>query len=189
MKKLLVFGFLVIFILISHAQRKNGAVPELKISIPDDSYIYEQFKSDINSDGYIDRFIILANKNEDVAQEGEDAYFRSLWIMLGSRNGFTKIVDSRTLVFCKSCGGVMGDPFVTIEIKPPYFTIEHYGGSGWRWQSYITFKYSDKDANIYLHKIGNVAFHASNPEEGKVTTKSKKDFGRVNIKEFNIYNQ
>jgi hypothetical protein len=92
-------------------------------------------------------------------------------------------------VLCVDCGGVMGDPFMQVVIKNGYFSIEHYGGSGWRWTRTITFKYSPADSYWYLHKDGNSSFHSADPD--KVTTKIKtiKDFGKLPFDKFDVYKE
>jgi hypothetical protein len=84
---------------------------------------------------------------------------------------------------------MMGDPFQEVVIKKGFFSIEHYGGSGWRWTRTITFKYTADDNNWYLFKDGGDSFHASDPE--KVTTKIRttKDFGKVRFDKFDIYKE
>jgi hypothetical protein len=67
------------------------------------------------------------------------------------------------VVLCKGCGRIFGDPYDGITIRKGYFSIEHYGGSSWRWTRIITFKYDLKSRNFKLHKDAGVSYH--NTEE------------------------
>jgi hypothetical protein len=177
---------LLIFLFFLVGTSKATEIEYLKY-IPKDSYIFQEYTSDLNQDGVLDKILIVASKDEDGAKEGSDAYYRKLLILLGGKDGFKKVVETSKLIYCKTCGGMMGDPFTDITIKPPYFTIEHYGGSAWRWQSYITFKYSIADKKFYLYKTGDVSFHAPDAEKTKVKIKTVKNFGKVEIHKFDIY--
>ena len=81
----------------------------------------------------------------------------------------------------------MGDPFMGIKIKNGYFSVEHYGGSSWRWTRIITYKYSKQDKEWFLHKDGSESFHASEPQKVETKIKTTKDFGQIKFEEFDIY--
>jgi len=84
----------------------------------------------------------------------------------------------------------MGDPYVSIVIKKGYFSIEHYGGSSWRWQRIITYKYSPVDKEWYLHRDGTVSFNAGDPDKTtEITGRTAKDFGKVRFGDFDIYKE
>ena len=113
---------------------------------------------------------------------------RPLILLVGnSKNELTKVGQNDTTVLCYDCGGAMGDPYTGITIKNGYFSVEHYGGSSWRWTTIITYKYSKKEKNWFLHKKGGVSFHASTPNNIEEKVKTKKDFGVVKFEDFNIY--
>lgn len=147
-----------------------------------------QYDGDLNADGMDDRILVLANENESNSKEGDDAYYRRIIVLLGVKTGgFKKVAESKKIVLCKSCGGMMGDPFTNVEISPPFFTISHYGGSAWRWSQDITFKYNKKNNEIYLDKISYSTFHASEPNQQKVRVETKKNFGFVPFSKFDVY--
>jgi hypothetical protein len=81
----------------------------------------------------------------------------------------------------------MGDPFMQVVIKKGYFSIEHYGGSSWRWTRIITFKYSPDDNYWFLYKDGGEYFHAAEHEKKTKKVLTSKDFGKVRFDEFDIY--
>jgi hypothetical protein len=76
-----------------------------------------------------------------------------------------------------------------IVIKNGYFSVEHYGGSAWRWTRIITYKYSKEENNWFLYKDGGESFNAGDPEKVEKTVRTTKDFGKVLFKDFDIYKE
>ena len=146
---------------------------------------------DLNLDSYPDMIMVLKKDGEETTSDvTEHPEKRPLLILLGRADQTYQLAaESNNAVYCIDCGGVMGDPFMDIVIKKGYFSVEHYGGSGWRWTRTITFKYSPDDSRWYLHKDGGDNFHAAEPE--KVTTKVRtvNDFGKVPFDKFDIYKE
>jgi len=77
------------------------------------------------------------------------------------------------------CGGVFGDSYAGITIKNGFFSVEHFGGSSWRWTRIITFKYDVKLKQFVLHRDAGDSYHSSDP--GKITRNvyHKEDFGKL----------
>ena len=84
---------------------------------------------------------------------------------------------------------MMGDSFSQVVIKNGYFTVEHYGGSSWRWTRFVTFRYSATDSDWYLHRDGCDSFHAGNPENVTADIKTTKDFRVIPFEKFDIYKE
>ncbi|WP_345953957.1 hypothetical protein [Mucilaginibacter sp. PAMB04168] len=148
-------------------------------------------KGDLNRDTYPDAIMILCKKDEretsDVINHPEK---RPLLVLLGEANKTYKLAArSNNAVYCVDCGGQMGDPFTGVTIKNGYFSVEHYGGSGWRWTRIITFKYATAEKNWFLYKDGGERFHATSREEVKTPVKTVKDFGKVPFIKFDIYKE
>jgi hypothetical protein len=145
---------------------------------------------DLNFDQYSDMILVLKKNGEDSTSDVNDhPEKRPLLILLGQQDStFRLAARNDNAVYCIDCGGMMGDPFLKVGIKRGQFSIEHYGGSAWRWTRTITFKFSPADNYWYLHKDGGESFHAAEPE--KVTTKvqTTKDFGKMRFDKFYIYN-
>ncbi len=141
--------------------------------------ILDQKSGDLNKDGIDDRILILKKENEKQTSDViNHPGKRPLLILIRQSNGTLKqVARNDNAVYCVDCGGIMGDPYMNMVIKKSYFSIEHYGGSSWRWIRIITFKYSPKDNYWYLHKDGFESFHTSVPDKVKTTVKTKKDFG------------
>ncbi len=80
---------------------------------------------------------------------------RPLLILIGNSYGNLKKVahNNNNTVLCHNCGGIFSDPFEGITIKNGYFSVEHYGGSNWRWTEIITYKYlKDKTIDFFTKK-------------------------------------
>lgn len=161
----------------------------IKSFIPENYSVLDTVSGNLNLDNYNDMILVLKKNGEektsDVVNNPEK---RPLLILIGEPNNKYKLAGRNdNTVYCIDCGGAMGDPFMGVVIKNGYFSIEHYGGSSWRWSRIITYKYSKDENNWLLHKDGNESFHASEPEKVEVTVKTTKDFGKVFFKDFNIY--
>ncbi len=178
-------------VLFSQSFIKNGSVSEiLQYELPGYSII-DTCVGDLNRDNFPDLIVVYGKTSENETSDVIDnPELRPLAIYTGKADramNFT--TSSDRAVLCVDCGGVMGDPFTGIVIKNGYFTVEHYGGSAWRWTRYITFKYAAKSGDWNLHRDGGDFFHSADPENtNKHSMKTVKDFGIVPFEEYDIYN-
>jgi hypothetical protein len=157
-------------------------------SIPKGYEVLDTKEGDLNLDGINDMLVVLKVIGEDTIELFGDSGYRPLLIFIVDANKkYTLVARNDSTVFCKTCGGAMGDPYVGMTIKNGYFSVEHYGGSGWRWERIITYKYDPSAKKWYLHKDGSVSFHAADPDKRKETIRTKKDFGQVSFDKYNIY--
>jgi hypothetical protein len=161
----------------------------LKNFIPKGYEALDLTKGDLNRDTYPDAILVLYRKGEEKTSDVIDhPEKRPLLVLIGQANKTYKLAArSDNAVYCVDCGGQMGDPFTGVTIKNGYFSVEHYGGSGWRWTRIITFKYSPTEKNWFLHKDGGERFHAISHEEVKTPVKTVKNFGKVPFNKFDIY--
>jgi hypothetical protein len=177
---------LLLFIICS--LRSAAQTFELPIAVPANlkSFVSNGYsvlgltKGDLNRDNYGDAIMVLYKKSEkqtsDVIDHPEK---RPLLILVGQPDRSFKLANRNdNAVFCVDCGGQMGDPFTGVTVKKGYFSVEHYGGSGWRWTRIITFKYSPADKNWFLHKDGGERFHAITHEEVKSRLKQLRTSGK-----------
>ena len=178
MKKLLTLVILCSTLLLS----SNIPKSVLKI-IPKDYKVLNFTKGDLNKDKFDDAILILKHNGED-----KDEFKRPLYILLGSKSGDYKVISKNSnAVLGYFDGGVFGDPFDGVTIKNGYFSIEHYGGSNWRWTRIVTFKYNKKKKNWFLYKDGGDSYHTSNPDKVSTEIQTVKDFGIVPFKKYNIF--
>ena len=165
-----VFG-LVICVLESYSQPQT-----LGFFIPADFSILDSASGDINKDGKKDLLLILKNSQE----ENIGDTLRPLLVLLGAgKESFELAARNDSVVLCKACGGVFGDPYAGITVKNSFFSIEHYGGSNLRWTRIITFRYDVKTRQIYLHRDAGESFHVEDPEKTKPYTYTKEDYGKL----------
>ncbi len=163
--------------------------PPLNEFIPEGYVLLDTATGDLNRDPYGDMVMIVKKSNEketsDVVDHPEK---RPLLLYLSQQDGTYKLAARNdNVVLCIDCGGMMGDPYTGIAISKGYFSIEHYGGSAWRWTRIVTFKYSTADLDWLLHKDGGESFQAVEPEKIYPDIKTEKDFGKVVFGRFDIY--
>jgi hypothetical protein len=175
----------------------NGLVPaglqrdssNLLSLIPPGYELHDTLTGNLNLDSITDILIVAKKLNEqELAEKTDSTVKRLLLIATGSDDGtFIPKRQSENIILCAGCGGAMGDPFAAMVIKNGFFSIEHYGGSSWRWERTTTFRYSPKDNDWLFHKDGKSSFHAAEPERVTETLKTVKETGRVFFSDFNIY--
>lgn len=148
-------------------------------------------RGDLNRDALPDWAVVLHRPDEkqtsDVVAHPTK---RPLLLFVGGAGGtYTLAARTDNAVYCVDCGGMMGDPFQQVAIKKGYFTVEHYGGSAHRWTRYVTFRYDPASRTWLLHRDGHEHFHALEPARGTTTSTTSKDFGRVPLAKFDIYQE
>ena len=191
------FAFFTISVLFN--LQTIAQTPKIEVSVPANikgfipkGYIaLDLTKGDLNRDAFQDAILVLYKKGEektsDVINHPEK---RPLLVLIGSANKtYKQAAKSDNAVYCVDCGGQMGDPFTGVSIKNGYFSVEHYGGSGWRWSRIVTFKYAPTEKRWFLHKDGGESFNAITHEEVKTEVRTVKDFGKVTLEKFDIYKE
>ncbi|HYW73251.1 MAG TPA: hypothetical protein VE961_19680 [Pyrinomonadaceae bacterium] len=143
-------------------------------------------KSDLNGDGRDDFILVLEKENPAKNSEDFPINQRPLLILLRGADGkLTAAKRNEKIVMCSQCGGVFGDPFEGVIAGPGTFSVEHYGGSSWRWKYSYKFNYSRIDKTWELVRVEEVNYHTSNPD--KATTKiytPPRHFGKIDIADF-----
>ncbi len=186
---------LCVFVFIAYAQptiKSTVKVPDnLKAFVLSGYEVIDLAMGDLNRDVYPDYIMVLRKPNEkqtsDVTEHPEK---RPLLILIGRADKTYKLAGRNDkVVYCVDCGGIMGDPFQGVLIKNGYFSVEHYGGSAWRWTRIITFRYSASDKKWFLHKDGGESFHAGSPEKSETSVNTVKNFGRVLFEKFDVYKE
>lgn len=139
--------------------------------------------ADLNGDNLKDYLLVLEKPG---VEEGQ----RPLLIIVRTADGKLKLAKRNDkVVFCSTCGGMMGDPFQGVRVSAKSFTVDHYGGSGWRWSTATTFNYSRRDKTWQLVMVRNETFHAGDPEKVETTIhKPPRDFGKIDIADFDPEN-
>ncbi len=147
----------------------------------------------LNRDAWPDRVVVLDTTAviNDSTESGEAHQIsnvpRPLLLLLGrpAKNAYSLAARNNDIIKCADCAGAMGgDPFQQVVIKNGYFSVEHYGGSAWRWITSSTFKYTSADHHWYLHRDSNSSFHAMVPDSIETTIRTERDFGRIQFEQF-----
>jgi len=142
--------------------------------------------ADLNGDGLEDFVFVVEIKPSEASSEKEDDGKRVLKIALRySDNSLSVVKVNEKVVHCRKCGGSWGDPFGGLNASKRTFSIEHAGGSSWRWSNSYQFNYSRKDGTWQLVYVEENSYHSSDPN--KITNKTyrpPKSFGKIDISEF-----
>ncbi|MCC2545832.1 hypothetical protein LJY25_05205 [Hymenobacter sp. BT175] len=102
---------------------------------------------DLNRDGRPDVALVLRSKAEEASSE-DNLPARRLLVLFGTPTGYTLAAQSAKAVLCRECGGIYGDPFAGVTISKGVLSVDHYGGSSWRWS--ITSKFRYQQGDFYL---------------------------------------
>lgn len=181
---------LVFFPLKSICQCDNEhdrAVQEISHLIPNSYVVFDSIVGDLNADEFQDVILLLRHSLEDSVDSDLE---RPLFLLLGSRNGFTKIASNCNVVYCRNCGGIMGDPYTGTQIDSTgTFTIRHYGGSNWRWTRNLTFQYDAHEKDWFLVFDLAETFNVFDNKNVEVVTRTPQEFGKVSFKTFDIHKE
>ena len=165
-----------IFVILLFALNSSGQPQTLRSFIPADYSILDSASGDMNKDGRRDLLVILKNNHE----ENNGDIVRPLLVLMGGEKKLYELAARNdSVVLCKGCGGVFGDPYAGMTVKNNFFSIEHYGGSNWRWTRIITFRYDVKTGKIYLHKDAGESFHVDDPDKTRPYAYSREDYGKL----------
>lgn len=165
----------------ARAQEPVKLPAELKPFVPAGYDPLSLDSADLDFDGVKDYVLVLQKKGD--VDEGS----RPLLIITRAPDGSLKQrARNDKLVYCASCGGVMGDPFQGVEAGPGRFAVTHYGGSAWRWANAFRFAYSRRDATWQLVRVEEESFNSLDPDK---TLKKRlyippRDFGKIDIGDF-----
>lgn len=147
-------------------------------------------RGDLNGDGREDFILALEKESPAKDADGLPVRQRPLLILLRGADGkLTLAKRNERIIMCSQCGGLFGDPFEGITAGRNTFTVEHYGGSAWRWSYSYKFNYSRIDRTWQLVRVEDYSYHTSDPNKGnlKIYTPPK-HFGKIDIADFDPQN-
>jgi len=145
--------------------------------------------ADLNGDGRRDVLLVLEKQKAADSDPDIEQGQRPLLILVRAPGGSLELRKrSERVVYCSSCGGAMGDPFVGVTTAGTAFTVQHYGGSAWRWSAESTFAYSRRDDTWQLTRVEQSSFHALDPDDSVEVQvyEPPKDFGKIDIADFDL---
>ena len=168
---------------------QNTTIPEeLKPFIMPGYEAMDVVKGDLNKDKRDDYLLVLKTAGEDTFSFDNtdwDAH-RPILVIIRQANGTLKtIAVNNELIFCKNCGGIMGDPYQGLVIKPGEFTADFYGGSSWRWAESFTFRYDAVKKNWFLQTHKSTNFQSGDPDKTmSESIISRTEMGDISIEKF-----
>jgi hypothetical protein len=164
---------------------------EVSPLIPSNFYPIYLKKVDLNGDELPDYLMVLEDnihKGEAFGEFDKDTEEtnRPLIILQRGKDGkLMKVKENDNVVYCRICGGVMGDPFEGIQVTKKGFVVRMYGGSNMRWAYQYEFAYSRRDKTWQLIRVSDTSFGTDAPDKEEVTTyKPPKDFGKIDLADF-----
>lgn len=152
--------------------------------VPVGFLLLDSVSGDLNKDGKKDMLIVLQSQHEPDSME----LARPLLILFGKTGGgYELAVRNDSTVMCRGCGGVFGDPYAGLVVKNNFFSIEHYGGSSWRWTRIITFRYDAGTRRFLLHRDAGESFHTSDPEKRELHVYNKELYGKLLFADYSYH--
>jgi hypothetical protein len=166
--------------------------PALAQFVPKGHTLIALERADLDGDGRKDYLAVTqepSSTDPAVEEADEEPGSRRLLVLIANTDGtaYTLAAFSDKVVMCEQCGGVMGDPFIELETGKKTFTVHHYGGSAWRWSYDYTFNYSRIDKAWQLVEAREGNFHATEPDKQEMDIYTPKDFGKVDLRNFDPY--
>ena len=146
--------------------------------------------ADLNGDGRGDFVLVLERANPAKDADDFPVNERPLLILLRGVDGkLSEAKRNERVVMCSKCGGVWGDPFEGVVVGRNTFTVEHYGGSNWRWKNSYKFNYSRIDKTWQLVRTEEVEYHTSDPDKMKTQVFTPpRHYGKIDIADFDPEN-
>lgn len=116
-----------------------------KVPVPENYTIISKVMGDLDKDGVKE---LVVAYNTKTPEDELDNVARALIIYKLVNNKWSEWKKSEQALYGSADGGMMGDPFGSIEIKNGILLVMQQGGSSWKWE--ITDKYRFQNGNFYL---------------------------------------
>lgn len=168
------------------ALRHDALPPAVQPFVESGSRVLALEEGDLNGDGLRDVLLVLERQPKPDAAEPVEEGQRPLLILLRCADGSLNLAKrNERVIYCATCGGIFGDPFVEVKVGNRGFTIFHYGGSNWRWSTEYRFQHSRRDATWQLTRVREESYHTAHPDRvTRKTYKPPQDFGKIDIADF-----
>jgi hypothetical protein len=130
--------------------RQPATAPELSDSafVPAHYRVADVAFGNLDLDAFTDAVVMLRHDADDVGMFSEMP--RWIYILTGTPDGNFEVKSKNLHVtFPQSDGGMFGDPYDGIGTEAGAFTVNHYGGSRYRWTSSYVFEYDTAKTEWY----------------------------------------
>ena len=142
-----------------------GIVPQLPVSaksadafVPDKWMLLDSVEFDYNGDGTTDIVGVLNTISKEYEEYSRNSYIWYPRILFAARQtpdgDYLLDFQDINLIRTRDEGG-MFDPYQPLTFKNNSFTINAFGGSGWKWNELTTFEYRDNDWYLGEETIEN----------------------------------
>jgi hypothetical protein len=141
----------------------NGPPPEIARFVPAGFRALDFALADLDADGKQDAVLILGRSDEDKPAHGEAP--RPLLVLIRQADGrLAQAKRTERLVYCRACGGMLGDPYQRLTAGRGRFTVELAGGTASsHWAVEYTFAYDAAAKDWLLEKEKNAGDDLTDP--------------------------
>ncbi len=158
-----------LFLLIAHsAVAQEKLLPgELNPFVRNGYEVLDWATEDLNGDKRKDYVLILRKQGEDTAGVESDIWEIHRPFLLITRekeNKLKLVVENNSIIMCRYCGGVLGDPYNGITLKTGEIQLNFFGGSGFRWSVTLFFRFDPLKNNWLLQEENHWSYDAAQPE-------------------------
>jgi hypothetical protein len=158
----LLFSLFLLMTLSSVAQEKPLPA-ELKPFVRSGYEVLDWATEDLNGDKRKDYVLILKKIGEDTVGVESDVWeiHRPLLLLTRKADGNLLLTtENNEVVYCRHCGGAMGDPYDGLTLGAEMIKLDFYGGSNWRWTETIVFRYDPAKKDWFLEQDNLSSFQA-----------------------------
>jgi hypothetical protein len=146
-------------------------------------------KADLDRDGRADWLLVLeyGKPRIDPRDRFEEEGPRALLLLRRGADGrLVMAARNDRVVYCRGCGGMMGDPFQGLAAAAGRFTVTNAGGSRYRWSRAFSFAWSRRDSAWQLLQVedGSLDIHDPQQREKRSVRRPPKDYGKIDFRAY-----
>ena len=162
---------------------REAAMETVESFIPAGASLVASQTGDLNGDGIEDVVIVVDPPSSEDVQVDDLPPRMTMLLIRDAEGRLRKASQNDLLVPCARCGGLMGDPFGYIRVRPDEFMVVVEGGARQRWSAEYSFRYSAQANDWYLQKAERGAYDQISKERLSKTF-TPEDFGQVSFADF-----
>ena len=116
------------------------------IPVPQGYFVIQSAEGDLDQDDIPE--LVVAYNTEELKERSFKNVTRDLIVYKRSGDQWVKWRSSTQALYGSRGGGMLGDPFDTLQIEQGILLITQQGGSSWKW--HFTDKYRFQEEELYL---------------------------------------